>query len=77
MSQTRCDEDGYVHVKCAYCHKSFKFLCASPEFVESISFCSEKCRNLYYWFKGKAEFENMYDGEFKEGKKVLEHTDKR
>ena len=69
MSQAREDDNGFTHVKCAYCHKEFKFLNADPELVESVSFCSESCRNLHYWYKGKAKFETMFKGEFKEGKK--------
>ena len=69
MSQSRCDEDGYTHVRCCHCGKLFKFLNADPEHVESISFCSETCRTLHYWFKGKGKFEELYSREIKEGKK--------
>lgn len=61
MSQSRCDENGYVHVKCAHCGKQFKFLSCDPELVESISFCSETCRQLHFWFKGKAKFESLFE----------------
>jgi endogenous inhibitor of DNA gyrase (YacG/DUF329 family) len=62
MSQTREDEDGYTIVKCVHCGKLFKFLNASPKYIESIAFCSKKCRDLYFWFKGKAEFEKLSEG---------------
>jgi uncharacterized C2H2 Zn-finger protein len=59
LSQTRENEDGYTFVKCVYCGKLFKFLNASPEHVESLAYCSENHRELYYWFKGKGEFEKL------------------
>jgi len=59
MSQAKEDDNGRTHVECAYCHKKFAFLNADPELVESISFCSEKCRSLHFWFKGKAQFEKL------------------
>ena len=61
MSQARTDDNGYTHAKCVHCGKDFKFLSASPEYIEVIWFCSEKCRNLYFWFKGKSQFEELME----------------
>jgi len=71
MSQARETEDGFTKVTCPWCGKSFRFLNASPDYVESIAFCGNRCRELYFWFKGKAQFERLFEGEGKEEKKVL------
>jgi endogenous inhibitor of DNA gyrase (YacG/DUF329 family) len=69
MSQAKVDSEGYTHVRCVNCGKSFKFLNADPEFDEAIYFCSEACRNAHFWFVGKSKFKDMFSGEIKEGKK--------
>lgn len=57
MSGEQLKEDkGFTTVRCVHCRKYFKFINADPEYVESMAFCSEACRNVHYWYVGRAKF---------------------